>query len=52
MSVSTVLLIVLLILLFGSHPNLPYAHNWGYYPFGTIFTILLIILFLRLLGIF
>ena len=50
MSTSTLLLIVLLVLLFGSAPVWPYSRGWGYYPSGGLGLVLIIILVLALLG--
>jgi hypothetical protein len=47
---SLVLIIVLLMVLFGALPRWPYSRDWGYYPSGSIGTILLIVLLLALLG--
>ncbi len=47
-----IVIIVLLLLLFGSFPVLPYSRNWGYAPSGTLGTILLIVVILYLLKIF
>ena len=44
-----ILLIVVLLLLFGSLPVFPYARNWGYGPSGGLGTILVILLVLYLL---
>ncbi len=44
-----VIVIVLLLLLFGSFPTFPYSRNWGYYPSSTLGTILLIVVILWLL---
>lgn len=46
-----IIVIVLLLLLFGSFPAYPYSRNWGYYPSGTLGTILLIVVILWLLHI-
>jgi hypothetical protein len=43
------IVIVLVLLLFGSFPTFPYSRNWGYYPSGTLGTILLIVVILWLL---
>ncbi len=51
MSLWLILLIVLFLLLIASAPVYPYSRSWGYYPSGTIGTILLVILILLLLGI-
>jgi Protein of unknown function (DUF3309) len=44
-----ILIIVLLLLLFGSFPAYPYSRNWGYAPSGALGTILLIVVILLLL---
>ena len=44
-----ILVIILLILAFGTAPVYPYSRTWGYYPSGTMGTILLIVLILYLL---
>jgi hypothetical protein len=44
------LLILLIILLIVATPAWPYSRSWGYYPSGTLGTILLIFLVLLLLG--
>jgi len=45
-----ILLIVLLLLLFGSVPRWSHSRNWGYWPSGTLGLVLLIVLILVLLG--
>ena len=49
---SLILIIVLLVLLFGSFPAFPYSRGWGYAPSGTLGTILLIVVVLYLLKVF
>jgi hypothetical protein len=44
-----IVIIILLVLVFGSFPSYPYSRNWGYYPAGGLGTILLIIVILWLL---
>jgi hypothetical protein len=44
-----IIVIVLLLLLFGSFPTYPYSRNWGYYPSGILGTIILIVVILWLL---
>jgi hypothetical protein len=44
------LLIVLVVLLAGTVPAWPYSRSWGYYPSGSIGTVLLVLLVLVLLG--
>lgn len=48
---SLILLIVLLIILFGALPTWPYSRTWGYYPFGGVGVILVIVIVLLLLGV-
>jgi hypothetical protein len=45
-----ILLIVLIILILGAAPSWPYSRGWGYYPSGTLSTILLVLIVLMLLG--
>jgi len=45
-----ILLIVLIVLLLGAAPTWPYSRSWGYYPSGTLGTVLLIVLLLMLFG--
>jgi hypothetical protein len=44
------LLILLIILLLAAAPAWPYSRSWGYYPSGTLGTVLLIIIVLMLIG--
>ena len=44
-----IILIILLLLVFGTFPAYPYSRGWGYYPSGGLGTILLIVLILWLL---
>jgi len=43
---TLIILIILLLLVFGTYP---YSRGWGYYPSGGLGTILLIVLILWLL---
>ena len=43
-----IILIVLLVLLFGSVPAWPHSRQWGYGPSGALGTILLILVVLML----
>jgi hypothetical protein len=45
-----ILLILLFILIFAAAPAWPYSRGWGYYPSGTLGTVLLIVVLLMLLG--
>jgi hypothetical protein len=44
------LLIILIVLLFGSVPAWPYSRGWGYYPSGGLGLIVLILVILLLMG--
>ena len=44
-----ILLILLLVLAFGTSPILPYSRNWGYYPSGGLGLIAIILLIVLLL---
>jgi hypothetical protein len=46
-----IILIILLLLVFGTFPRYSYSRNWGYGPSGGLGTILLIVLILWLLHI-
>jgi hypothetical protein len=45
-----ILLIILIVLLAGSVPAWPYSRGWGYYPSGSLGTILLVLIILMVLG--
>ena len=45
-----IILIVLLVLVFGSVPRWSHSRNWGYGPSGVLGVILLIVLILFLMG--
>jgi hypothetical protein len=45
-----ILLIILILLLIGAFPGWGYSSGWGYYPFGGIGLVLLIVLILALSG--
>jgi hypothetical protein len=49
-TMRTILLIVLILLLIGVFPGWGYSSGWGYYPFGGVGLILLIIILLALTG--
>jgi hypothetical protein len=44
------LLIILVVLLAASAPAWPYSRSWGYYPSGTLGTVLIILIVLMLMG--
>ncbi len=43
MMLMFILTIVVIVALVGSLPTWPHSRNWGYYPFGGIAVIILII---------
>lgn len=45
---TTLLIVILVLMLAGVWPRMPYAANWGYGPFGVVGVILLIVLILIL----
>jgi hypothetical protein len=45
-----ILLIILIVLLFGSVPAWPYSREWGYYPSGGLGLVVLILVILLLMG--
>lgn len=47
---SLILLIVLILLLFGSVPAWPYSRNWGYGPSGGLGLVVVILIVLLLMG--
>ena len=44
------LILLLIVLLLALIPRWPYSRNWGYYPSGTLGTVLLVVIVLMLLG--
>jgi Protein of unknown function (DUF3309) len=45
-----ILVIILILLLIGAFPGWGYSSGWGYYPFGGLGLVLLIVLILALTG--
>ncbi|HEY4362026.1 MAG TPA: DUF3309 domain-containing protein [Bryobacteraceae bacterium] len=45
-----ILVVLLVIILLGALPTWPYSRGWGYYPSGTLGTVLVIVVVLLLLG--
>jgi hypothetical protein len=50
MPLSTILIIILIVLLFGAYPAWGYNRSWGYGPSGLLGLVLIIVLILLLLG--
>ena len=44
------LIVVLVVMLFGSLPTRPHSRGWGYYPSGGLGLLLLIIVIMLLFG--
>jgi hypothetical protein len=44
-----ILLIILLVLAFGSSPILPYSRDWGYYPSGGLGLLAVVVLIVLLM---
>ena len=47
---NLILLIVVLLLLFGALPTWPYSRGWGYFPAGTLTTVLVVVILLAAMG--
>lgn len=50
MSLGLILLIVLLLMVFGSFPAWPHSKSWGYGPSGGLGVVLLVIVVLLVMG--
>jgi len=48
--IVTILIVILVLMLIGAFPSWPHSANWGYYPFGGLGLVILILLFLLLVG--
>jgi polyferredoxin len=49
-AMRNILLIILILLLIGAFPGWGYSSGWGYYPFGGLGLVLLILIILILTG--
>lgn len=47
---NIVLLVVLIMLFAGAVPAWPHSRSWGYFPAGTLGTVLLVVIVLAVLG--
>jgi hypothetical protein len=47
---TTILIIILILILLGAVPAWPHSRGWGYFPAGTLGTVLLIVIVLAVLG--
>ena len=50
MSLSTILLIVVVLMLFGAIPVWPHSSSWGYAPSGTLGVVLIVLIVLLVTG--
>lgn len=50
MPISTIILILLVLMLVGVLPTWPHSRTWGYYPSGSVGTVILVLVVLALLG--
>ena len=50
MSLSLILLVVLVLMLFGAIPAWPHSRTWGYVPSGGIGLLLVVLIALLLMG--
>jgi hypothetical protein len=48
MSLSTLLLLIITLLLFGAIPSWPYSRRWGYAPSGALGIILIVVVIVLL----
>ncbi len=47
---NLVLLVLLILLVAGAVPAWPHSRNWGYFPAGTLGTVLLVVILLAVMG--
>jgi hypothetical protein len=47
---SLILLVLLIALVLGALPSWPYSRGWGYFPAGTLGTVLIVVIVLAALG--
>lgn len=48
--IGTLLVILLVLMLLGALPRWGYSGGWGYFPSGTLGTILIVVVVLAVLG--
>ncbi len=48
--IGTLLVILLVLMLLGALPSWGYSRGWGYFPSGTLGTVLIIVVVLAVLG--
>ena len=47
---TTILLVILVLMLFGAMPAWPHSRGWGYYPSGGLGLVVLVLVVLLLSG--
>jgi hypothetical protein len=47
---SLILLVLLIVLVLGALPSWPYSRGWGFFPAGTLGTVLIVVIVLAALG--
>ena len=47
---TTLLIIILLLILFGALPTWPYSRSWGYFPSGLLAILVILVIVLLLTG--
>ena len=47
---NLIILVVVIMLLVGALPTWPHSRGWGYFPAGTLGTVLLVVLLLAVMG--
>ena len=47
---SLLLLVVIVVLLVGALPAWPHSRGWGYFPAGTLGTVLLVVILFAVMG--
>ena len=50
MTLSTILIIILIVLLFGALPTWNHSRSWGYFPSGGLGLVLIVVVVLLLMG--
>jgi len=48
---GTILIVLLILMLIGALPTWPHSRSWGYYPFGGVGFILVLVVILLFVGV-
>ena len=46
-----IILVILILFMIGALPNWPHSREWGYYPSGSLGTLLTVMIILMLFGV-